>query len=103
MRLRKWVETEHVQLTVPVQRQMARVVREPVRGGDIADADEFTDDEEEIVLSEEVVDVDKHAVAKERIGLETEVVTDQVPVDETVRKERVDIDGDTVDRGRGTR
>jgi len=101
VRLRKYVETENVQLTVPVQRQVARVVREDVRDGDVRGAT-FTEDEEEIVLSEEVVDVEKRVVAKERVGLETETVTEQVPVNETVRKERVEVEGDDVldDRNR---
>jgi uncharacterized protein (TIGR02271 family) len=94
VKLRKWVETEQVQVTVPVERQMAKVVREPVRDGD--GSGEFVEGEEEIVLSEEVVDVSKRAVAKERVGLETETVTDRVVVDEAVRKERVDVDGDAL-------
>jgi uncharacterized protein (TIGR02271 family) len=95
VKLRKWVETENVQVTVPVEKQMAKVVREPVRDGDTG-AGAFTEGEEEIVLSEEVVDVSKRAVAKERVGLEKETVTEQVPVNETVRKERVGVEGDGV-------
>jgi uncharacterized protein (TIGR02271 family) len=79
---------------VPVERQVARVVREPVAEGDTAGVGEFVEGEEEIVLSEEVVDVAKRVVAKERVGLETETVTDNVPVNETVRKERVGVEGD---------
>jgi uncharacterized protein (TIGR02271 family) len=93
VKLRKWVETENVQVTVPVEKQMAKVVREPVRDGDTAGVGAFTEGEEEIVLSEEVVDVSKRAVAKERVGLEKETVTEQVPVNETVRKERVGVEG----------
>jgi uncharacterized protein (TIGR02271 family) len=93
VRLRKWVETENVQVTVPVEKQMARVVREPVAPGDTSGVGEFVDGEEEIVLSEEVVDVSKRAVAKERVGIEKDVVTEQVPVNETVRKERVSVEG----------
>ena len=102
VKLRKWVETDNVQVTVPVERQVARVVREPVREDDTTGVGEFVDGEEEIVLSEEVVDVNKRVVAKERVGLETETVTDEVPVNETVRKERVAIEGDELvgdDRG----
>ncbi|MCU1395290.1 MAG: photosystem reaction center subunit [Ilumatobacteraceae bacterium] len=99
VKLRKWVETENVNLTVPVQRQMARVVREPATGTD--SAGDFVEGEEEIVLSKEVVDVSKHVVAKERVGLETETETEQVPVDETVRKERIGVEGDVDDRGLG--
>ena len=102
VKLRKWVETDSVQVTVPVERQVARVVREPVAEGDTAGVGEFVEGEEEIVLSEEVVDVNKRVVAKERVGLETDTVTDEVPVNETVRKERVAVEGDEVvgdDRG----
>jgi uncharacterized protein (TIGR02271 family) len=103
VRLRKWVETENVQLTVPVKRQMARVVREAARPGDEA-LETFGDDEQEIVLSEEVVDVDKHVVPKERVRLETDVVESERVVDGTVRKERVEMieeTGSTSDRREG--
>jgi len=108
VKLRKWVETDNVQVTVPVERQVARVVREPVAEGDTASVGEFVEGEEEIVLSEEVVDVNKRVVAKERVGLETDTVTDNVPVNETVRKERVGVEGDELvgddrgDRGRNS-
>jgi len=102
VRLRKWVETENVQLTVPVEKQVARVVREPVTDGDSAGVGEFVEGEEEVVLSEEVVDVSKQVVAKERVGIEKDTVTEQVPVNETVRKERVEVEGgDVLDAGQG--
>src|SRR4051812_24993029 len=50
VKLRKWVETEDVHFTVPVQRQMAKVVREPVAEGDRVDGN-FENSEDEIVLS----------------------------------------------------
>jgi len=93
VKLRKWVETENVQVTVPVEKQMARVVRESVTDGDGAGADAFVEGEEEIVLSEEVVDVSKRVVAKERVGLEKETVTEDVAVNEQVRKERIGVEG----------
>ena len=96
VKLRKWVETDNVQVTVPVERQMARVVRESVTDTDATGLDQFVEGEEEIVLSEEVVDVSKNVVARERVSLKTETVTDQVAVDESVRKERIEIDGDAV-------
>ena len=96
VKLRKWVESDNVQVTVPVERQMARVVRESVTDADATGLDQFVEGEEEIVLSEEVVDVSKNVVARERVSLKTETVTDQVAVDESVRKERIEIDGDAV-------
>jgi uncharacterized protein (TIGR02271 family) len=96
-RLRKWIETEKVQMTVPVRRESARVVTEPITdanrdaaysGGDL------TTEEHEITLTEEVVDVDKTVVPKERVRLETDVETSEVVVDEDVRKERIEMDAD---------
>jgi uncharacterized protein (TIGR02271 family) len=97
-RLRKWIETENVQMTVPIRREKARVVVEPITdanrdaaysGGDL------TTEEHEVTLSEEVVDVDKHVEAKERVRLETDVETQEVAVNEELRKERIDTDVDT--------
>ena len=97
-RLRKWVETENVNMTVPIRREKARVVVEPITdanrdaaysGGDL------TSEEHEVTLSEEVVDVQKHVEPKERVRLEKDVQTEEVVVDEEVRKERIDTDVDT--------
>ena len=70
-RLRKWVETEPVELDVELRRETARVVREPI--------DEPVADHE---LGEEEIDV--------QLREERPVVEKQ-----TVAKERVDVDGDT--------
>jgi len=47
------------------------------------------------VLTEETVVVDKKVVAKERVGIETETETHEETVEATLRKEEVDVDGDT--------
>jgi uncharacterized protein (TIGR02271 family) len=100
-RLRKWVETENVQMTVPIRREKARLVVEPItddnRDAALAGGD-LTSEEHEITLSEEVVDVDKHVVPKERVRLETDVETREVTVDEDVRKERIEMDNDDTKR-----
>ncbi len=94
-RIRKWIETENVQMTVPIRREKARLVTEPVTdanrdaamsGGDL------TTEEHEVTLSEEVVDVQKTVVPKERVRLEKDVETEDVTVDEEVRKERIEMD-----------
>lgn len=90
VRLHKYVVTEDVDLKVPVKRQVARIVREPASGtGSIG-----KESDEEIVLSEEEVHVDKQVVAKEKVGVETDTVTGEETVRDTVRKEKVDVDGD---------
>jgi uncharacterized protein (TIGR02271 family) len=100
-RLRKWVETENVQMTVPIRREKARLVTEPITDDNLDQAlsgDDLTSDEHEVILSEEVVDVDKHVVPKERVRLETDVETREVTVDEDVRKERIEMDNDDTKR-----
>jgi len=96
-RLRKWVETEHVQMTVPIRREKARLVTEPItednRDAALSGPD-LTESEHEVVLSEEELDVNKRVVPKERVRLEKDVETAEVPVDETVRKERIEMDRD---------
>ena len=93
VRLRKWVETEPAQVDVELQRETARVVREditePVSGAAIGE------DAVEVTLKEEEPVVEKQAVAKERIGIEKDVEVEHETVSDTVRKERVDVEGDT--------
>jgi uncharacterized protein (TIGR02271 family) len=102
-RLRKWIETEDVEIRVPVQREKVRVVTEPITDANRDDAmagRDLSTDEHEVVLSEEVVDVDKRVVPKERVRLETESETDEVAIDDTVRKERIQLDHDEDTRSR---
>jgi uncharacterized protein (TIGR02271 family) len=91
-RLRKWVETEPVDMDVDLRRETARVTREridePVRGAQIGEQ------EIEVPLHEERAVVEKQVVAKERIGLEKDVDTQTERVTDEVRKERVDVDED---------
>jgi uncharacterized protein (TIGR02271 family) len=100
-RLRKWIETENVQMTVPIRREKARLVVEPITDDNVDQAlagGDLTSEEHEVTLSEEVVDVDKHVVPKERVRLETDVETREVTVDEDVRKERIEMDNDDTKR-----
>ena len=93
VRLHKYVVTEDVHLTVPVKKQVARLVREPLNDVD-ADESAFQEFDEEITLMEEEIDVSKRAVAKERVGVEVDEITEERVVDETVRKEQVEVEGD---------
>ncbi len=85
-------------MTIPIRREKAKLVTEPVTDENFDAATsgpDLTESEHEITLSEEVVDVDKRVVPKERVRLETDVETDEVVVDEEVRKERIDVDDDS--------
>ena len=105
-RLRKYVVTEHVTQTVPVQREEVRLEREPItdaNAGDATSGQDISEAEHEVVLHEERPVVDKETVPVERVRLGTETVTDEETVSEDVRKERVDVEGDQPDVGDSTR
>ncbi|MDF9278851.1 PRC and DUF2382 domain-containing protein [Arthrobacter sp. EH-1B-1] len=102
-RLRKFVVTENVTKTVPVQREEVRVEREPITD---ANRDEATagpaisDEEHEVVLHEERPVVEKETVPVERVRLDKETVTEEQTVNEEVRKEQIDTDDIDTTRGR---
>ncbi len=89
-RLRKWGETEPVAMDVELQRETARVTREPI--DEPVSGTEIGEEEVEVPLRAEQPVVEKQTVAKERVGLETDVETETETVSEELRKERVDVD-----------
>ena len=95
VRLRKWVETEPVALDLELHREVAHVTREPI-DEPVADH-EFGEQEIEVPLSAEQPMVQKRTVARERIGVEKGVETEHQTVEDEVRKERVEVDGDGAD------
>jgi uncharacterized protein (TIGR02271 family) len=99
VRLRKYVVTENVQQTVPVQREEVRVEREPITDANrdaAMSGPEISEDEHEVTLSEEQVVVEKRAVPKERVRLSKDTVTDERTVSEQVRKEQIEEEGDII-------
>ena len=102
-RLRKYVVTENVTQTVPVSHEEIRVEREPIteaNRGDAMDGPAISEEEHEVTLHAERPVVEKEAVPVERVRLDTETVTEQQEVTDTVRKEQVDTDGGTTDTRR---
>jgi uncharacterized protein (TIGR02271 family) len=100
-RLRKYVETEEVQETVPVRREEARVDREPITDAnrDAALAGpEISEAEHEVTLHTEEPVAEKRTVPKERVRLDKDVNTDEETVSEEVRKEHIEAEGDAKDR-----
>jgi uncharacterized protein (TIGR02271 family) len=96
-RLRKYVTTETQQVTVPVSREEVRVEREPITDANrdaATSGPAISAEEHEVTLREEEVVVDKRAVPKERVRLDTDTVTEERQVAEEVRKEQIEIDGD---------
>ena len=97
-RLRKYVTTENVTKTIPVEREEVRIEREPITDanrGAALDGPAISEEEHEVVLHEERPVVEKEAVPVERVRLDKETVRDDVTVNEEVRKENIETDGDT--------
>ena len=100
-RLRKYIVSENVETTVPVSREEVRVEREPITDanrGDAYDGPALSEEEHEVTLRAEQPVVEKDVVAKERVRLDTETVTEDVNVNEEVRKEQIETDGDSSTR-----
>ena len=98
VRLRKYVVTEYVQQTVPVQREEVRIEREPISDANVDQAlagPGISEEEHEVVLHEEELVVEKRVVPKERVRLAKDTVTDEQQVTEQLRKERIDVDDTT--------
>ena len=95
VRLKKYVVTDEVTQTVPVQREEVRIEREPITEGNAGAATEgpaISEEEHEVTLNEEVAVTDKVAVPKERVRLDKETHTEEETVTDQVRQERIDVD-----------
>ena len=106
-RLRKYVVTENVTRTVPVSHEEVRVEREPITDANRDRAmagGEITEEEHEVTLHAERPTVDKETVPVERVRLGTEAVTEETEVGDQVRKEQIEVEGETGQpTGRGDR
>jgi uncharacterized protein (TIGR02271 family) len=106
VRLRKYVTTEQVQQTVPVQRERVRVEREPITDANLDAATsgpEISEEEHEVILREEEPVVEKRVVPKERVRLDKETVTGQDRVEEELRKEQIEVHDEDTTGGRHER
>ena len=94
-RLRKYVVTEQQTVNVPVSHEEVRLEREPVTDANIdkaASGPDISEEEHEIVLSEEVPVVAKETQPVERVRLAKETVADTESVTQDVRKEQIESD-----------
>jgi uncharacterized protein (TIGR02271 family) len=97
-RLRKYVVTEQQTVNVPVSREEVRLEREPVTDANVDRAvsgPDISEEEHEVVLTEEVPVVSKETRPVERVRLAKETVTDTESVTEEVRKEQIETDAPT--------
>jgi len=97
-RLRKYVVSENVTESVPVTREEVRVEREPITDANIGNAMDgpaISEEEHEVTLHAERAVVEKEAVPVERVRLDKTTVTEEAQVNEELRKEEIEVDGDT--------
>jgi uncharacterized protein (TIGR02271 family) len=103
VRLRKYVTTEHVQQTVPLRREKARV---PITDANIDAATsgpDLSEEEHEVVLREEEPVVEKRVVPRERVRLDKDTVAGEERVAEQVQKEQIEVQDEDGKRGRHER
>jgi len=96
-RLRKYVTSEQQSVTVPVTREQVRLEREPITDANMGEAmagPAISEEEHEVVLTEERPVVSTEAVPVERVRVDKETVTEQQTVSGEVRKEHIDLDTD---------
>ena len=104
-RLRKHIVTETVTKTVPVSRQEVTLEREPITDANrdaALSGGELTEEEHEVVLTEERVVVAKETVPVERVALGTETITENREVTEEVAHEEIEVVGADGNRTRST-
>jgi uncharacterized protein (TIGR02271 family) len=88
----KDVVTEQQTVNVPLQHERVTVERVPY-SGDVVDDDAFTERDIDVPVMGEKATVGKRVSGVEEVAIHKEVVTDQQNVSDTVRKERVTVDG----------
>ncbi len=91
VRLRKVVVTEQRTVTVPLRREEYRIVREPIVDAAPVAGAVLGGEEQEVVLYEERVVVTTEVVPVERIRLVKEEVVDTRQVSGEVRRERIEL------------
>ncbi|GAA4334374.1 PRC and DUF2382 domain-containing protein [Actinomadura luteofluorescens] len=99
VQVRKWIETEMVEQTIPVSHEEIRIDREPIAGGRPDPKVTISEADQEIILYEERPVISKETVPVERVRLRTEQVQDEQTVRGELRKERIEVTRDDGARG----
>ena len=97
-RLRKYVVEDTETVEVPVSREEVKVEREKLSPEEAKKlGNTRIGEENDVVLHEEQVNVDKETVPVEKINLNKETVTEKQKVSEDLKKERVEFQDETKD------
>ncbi|SDH82924.1 conserved domain-containing protein [Actinokineospora alba] len=107
VRLRKHVETEKQQVTVPLSHEEVRIEREPITEADAArltgETGDLADSEIEMTLYEERPVVSKERVAVEKLRISKEQVTEERTITDEIHKEKFDVVDDRQPGGKPKR
>lgn len=97
IRFEKVIVTEEKTITVTVRREELRIIREPIQGGtDMATTGgQARATDLDMVLHEERIITTTEIVPAERVRVRVTQVTEDLPVTDTVRKERIDLNTGT--------
>ncbi|MFD0484257.1 DUF2382 domain-containing protein [Kineococcus sp. GCM10028916] len=101
-RLRKYITSETVTRTVPVSHEEVVVTREPIteaNRGDALSGGDLTEEEHEVVLTEERAVAAKETVPVERVQVGTQTVQGTETVEAQVREEHIELDADAGVKG----
>ena len=104
VRLRKYVVTEQVQQTVPVQREEVRVEREPITDANVdaaTDGPAISDEEHEVVLHQEEVVTEKRRRRRSGSASTKDTVVEEAQVSDEVRKEQIEVEDGRSSGGAG--
>jgi uncharacterized protein (TIGR02271 family) len=102
----KHVETETAQVSVPIEKERVVIERVTPSSTAVVGDEAFRDSEIRVEVYEETADIQKEAFVREEVTIRKEVVEETVAVQESLRREELDIDTDgnpTVDRGSNQR
>jgi uncharacterized protein (TIGR02271 family) len=92
VRIKRYVVTDYVTTTVPVRREELRLEEALFDEASLPAASALPDDGMEMLLHQEEVVVSKRVVARERVRLRVETVTERRRISGEVRKERIEVD-----------
>jgi uncharacterized protein (TIGR02271 family) len=92
VRIKRYVVTDYITTTVPVRREELRLEEALFDEASLTAASALPDDGREMLLHQEEVVVSKRVVARERVRLRVETVTERRRISGEVRKERIEVD-----------
>jgi uncharacterized protein (TIGR02271 family) len=92
VRIKRYVVTDYVTQTIPVRREELRLEEALVDEASLTAPPALPGDGTEMVLHQEEVVVSKRVVARERVRLRVQTVTERRRISGEVRKERIEVD-----------